>query len=380
MNYSAPYILLIGFYGFMSWWHYAAKEQKHRTWSTVICIIVTLIFWGFRGFIFYDWMSYYPGFLELDITHPFSGYVGTMEPGFALLMTMCKWLVNDFQFFVFLCTLINLSLLSNFILKHFDNFPFGMFLCTCIVGFFLFTDLMRNALSVFIFINAADYIYKRKPTQYFVLCLLALSFHYSSILYFPLYFFAHKNINKWIYSGIFFGGCAIFALKIPIFSSLIELVISFIDADAGNKAYIYLTEVVNKSPGINFVFFEYVLTGSLTILYMKELREQRKEANVYINCLLLFMVMTFYLHEFVTMSFRLSLLFGCGYWIVWNDLIKCFKFENNRKLFIFFIFAYCFLRIYGHTRNIIASYNNILFDTETFQERKSLFNKNYKDR
>lgn len=379
MIYSAPYILLIGFYGFMAWWFYSTDTKKSHMWNIIICLVVSLLFWGFRGFIFYDWMSYYPAFTSLNTQDIANSKIWSMEPGFALLMTISKLIYDDYHFFVFICSAINLGLLSRFIFKHIDNFPFGLFICTCIVGFYLFTDLMRNAISIFIFINAVDYIWERKPLKYYALCLLSITFHYSAILYLPLYFFAHKKINKWIYSLVFFIGCTIFVFNIPILSSTVEFIVSMISPEIEEKIHFYITEIANKKPGINFVFFEYILTASLAIFYMNKLRSVRKSANVYINCLLLFFVMTFYLHEFVTLSFRLSLLFACGYWIIWNDILKCIIYKNNKKIFVIFIFAYCLLRIYGHTRNRLADYNNIIFDSETYQQRQSIFNKNFKE-
>lgn len=379
MIYSVPYILLIALYGFMAWWYDTTKVMNNRTWNIAICMGATLLFWGFRGFVFYDWMGYYPWFLELNLEDPFSSVIWGKEPGFALLMTISKALFNNYHFFVFLCSAINLALLSRFILKHISNFPLGMFICTCICGIFLFTDLMRNAIAIFAFINGIDYIAQRKPLKYFAVCLVAISFHYSSAIYILLYFFAHRRIRKWVFAVVFFAGCAVFALKIPLLSDTLVTVVSLISPELEEMIHFYLTEIANKAPGLNFVFFERVFTGILVICYMDKLRSLRHDADVYINSMLIFMGVNFYLHEFVTFSFRLSLLFSFGYWTIWPDLIKCFSHENNKKLFVIFILGYCFLRTYGHTRNVLAHYDNILFETDTFEQRQSIFNKNYED-
>ncbi|MCI5817425.1 MAG: EpsG family protein [Paraprevotella sp.] len=379
MNFSAPYILLLGFYGFMAWWYHASKSSKSHTWNVIACMVVTLLFWGFRGFIFYDWMSYYPLFQEINIKDISNSNIWSIEPGFALLMIACKITFNNFHFFVFICTTINCILLMRYIIKHVENFPFGIFIYTCIAGIFLFTDLMRNALSIFIFINGIDYISKRKSKKYFLVCTLAMTFHYSSIFFFPLYFFANRKISKWLFAVIFFVGCLIYATQITILSSSIETIVGFINPDIEEKIHFYITEIANNRPGLNIVFFERIFTSIMVICYLDKLRSLRKDANIYINFLLLFMCMNLYLHEFVTMSFRLSLLFGVGYLIIWNDLVKCINIENNKKMFVIFIFAYCFLRLYGHTRNVLANYDNILFEYKTYQQKQSIFNKNFKE-
>lgn len=379
MVYAIPYILLLGFYGVMAWLYKSASAQKARYLNITICMTVTLVFWGFRGFVFFDWMAYYPTFKFLvDDSSITTINLLSTEPGFQILMYCCKSLFNNYSFFVFVCTFINVVLLTRFMLRNIENIPFGLLIITSIVGITLFTDLMRNAISVFVFINAIEYLQKRKPIQYFGLCLIATMFHYSSLLFFPLYFFAHKRIRKWVFALILYVGAIVFALHVPLFITFIDVVVELISPEIEQAIHFYITEVADNAPGMNFVFFERIITGTLVICYMDKLRTIRDDANVYINCLLLFISMNFYMHEFVTMSIRLSMLFACGYWVVWGDLIKCFYYDANRKLYVFFITAYCFLRILGHTQNILAHYDNILFDSETFQERKSMFNKNYK--
>ena len=97
MNFSTPYILLLGFYGFMAWWYHASKSSKNHTWNVIACMVVTLLFWGFRGFIFYDWMSYYPLFQEINIKDISNSNIWSIEPGFALLMIACKITFNNLR-------------------------------------------------------------------------------------------------------------------------------------------------------------------------------------------------------------------------------------------------------------------------------------------
>lgn len=378
MEYAIPYIILIGFYGIMAWWSYSTMSEKVRTSIIWTCFAVTLIFWGFRGFCFYDWMSYYPMYMNVDVSDTsFSNIFLRDEPGFSAWVFFCKYIFDNYVFFAFSCTLINLLLLTRFLLKHVDNYPLGLLICITLGGILLFTDLMRNAISTFIFINALDYIQERKPFKYYIMCLLAISFHYSAMFYLPLYFFMHRRISKRAFGIVFFAGCAIYVLNIPLLSNAAASLLGIINPDLEAKVRFYLTELANSTSIINFVFFERVITGILVICYMDKLRAIRKDANLYINCLLAFFILTFFLHEFVTLSQRLALLFACGYWVIWIDLIKCFSVENNKKLFVLFISFYCFLRILGHTRNVIANYDNVLFDSETFQERQSILNKNF---
>lgn len=375
MIFSIPYILLITFYGFMAWWYQSVQDIKTRMFNIIVCLTVTLLFWGFRGFCFYDWMSYYPIFNNIN-TRGF--FPLTIEPGFTALMMVCKAFYKNWHFFVFICTCINLTLLTRFLYRHTENLPLGLMLFTAMGGLFFMTDLMRNSIAIFIFINSLDYIRERNCLKYMVSCVLAISFHYSAILYIPLYFFLNMKISKWIFAGIFLIGCIIFTLHIPIFTNSLSFILSIVNPDLELKVRFYLLEVANKTPGLDLVFIERLFTGFMVLCFIDKLRALRKDANIFINCILLYFVFTFYFGEFVTLSTRMALLFVCGYWIVWMDLIKCFAINNNRRLYIIIISAYCVLRMIGLTKSVLANYDNILIDSEPYQIRQLIFNKNFK--
>ena len=75
----------------------------------------------------------------------------------------------------------------------------------CFGGIIMSTNLMRNTIAIMIFINAIKYIDERKPIQFFLLCILAITFHLSALMYLPTYFFLHKeSIN---------GFCRHFSLR-----------------------------------------------------------------------------------------------------------------------------------------------------------------------
>lgn len=375
MIFSIPYILLITFYGFMAWWYQSAHAIKAHMLNIIVCLTVTLVFWGFRGFCFYDWVSYYPIYNDIKNSYSFSL---TFEPGFTFLMIVCKAIYNNWHFFVFICTCINLTLLTRFLYRHTDNLPLGLMFFTAMGGLFFMTDLMRNSIAFFIFINSLGYIRERNCLKYMVSCVLAISFHYSAILYIPLYFFLNRKISKWIFAGLFFIGCIIFAFHIPIFANSLSLIIGIINPDLELKVRFYLLEIANKTPGLDIVFFERLFTGIMVFCFIEKLRALRKDANIFINCILLYFVFSFYFGEFVTLSTRMALLFVCGYWIVWIDLIKCFSISNNRRLYILIISVYCVLRMIGLTKSVLANYDNILINSESYQTRQLIFNKNFK--
>jgi hypothetical protein len=203
MIYTLPYIFLVCFFGVLSWWFESTEDEIIRKRIVWLSMASMVLFFGFRGFCFCDWNSYYPIFQKYNLHDLFSLNLidWPYEPGFSMLMVCCKSIVNNYQFFVLVCNVIDMFLLFCFLKRYVKNIPLALMICLCMTGLVLFTDLMRNSISILIFVNSLPYISNRKPIPYFSLCLIGALFHASALLYIPLYFFLHRKINKWVYLG-----------------------------------------------------------------------------------------------------------------------------------------------------------------------------------
>lgn len=378
MIYTIPYILLVCFYGALALWYHSIEDEYTRKRIVIVCVGVWILFFGFRGFCFYDWRSYYPTFLKYNLKDVFTlGFSSfPFERGFMLLMLGCKSVVNNYEFFVLVCTLIDTALLMMFLKRYVKNIPLTLMICLCMNGLALFTDLMRNSISILIFVNSLQYIRKRKPVPYFSLCLVGVLFHASAVLYIPLYFFLHRKINKWVFLGLFIVGNLVYLLQLHVFINLVELMAGFIDRSMKVK----IDEYMSFMPGIGFKisigYLERLFTGILVFCYINKLREMRKDNDMFINLMLLYFMFFFFFSEFRTISMRFSYLFCFGYWILWVDLIKCFSINNNRRLFIVFLAIYCVFKMYGLTNNVICRYDNVLTGAQPYQARECIFRAN----
>lgn len=380
MEFALPYLLFVAFFGLLAFVYESREDVVLRHATVIIAVVSFVVFFGFRGFCFYDWNSYYPAFTHFrprDLSMPIVKW--EYEPGFELLMAACKSVFDNYHFFVFVCTCINTALLLNFLRRHVENIPLAITVCVCMNGIILFTDLMRNSISILIIANAMHYLSQRKALPYFLLCLLAIGFHISSVLYFPLYFFLHRRWPKWLYFGLFFAGNVIYLFHIPLFLAVISIFLGFINPDLQWKVHEYTELMANEEFRLSIGYLERLLTGMLVFLYIDKLRDVRKGNDVFINSILLYLIMFFYFSEFKVVSTRLSMLFTYAYWIIWIDLIKCFAIDNNRRLFVTFLCVYCLFKIYGTTNYVVAKYDNIIFGAEPYHLRKITYDRNFNE-
>ncbi len=381
MENSLAYILLCLFFGCTALYHYCVETGEIRTRLNLLCIVVFFLFFGFRGFVGDDWQSYYVSFQtaswsELSLV-PNNHW--NYEVGFSVLMFACKSIINDYQFFVLICSLVNTLLLSRFLLKRMSNVPLGLMLYICMGGLVMSTNLMRNSIAILIFVNALEYIEQRRPLPYLVMGVLAISFHTSATIYLPLYFFLHRNISKWVYLGVFLVGNAILLLHISLLLPLTELVGRLLNAQMLEKINDYTEMQDTAGFVLSIGYLERLFTGLLVFVYVDRLKMMRQENVVFINALLLYFVMIFMFSEFEEFSKRMSNLFIFAYWILWYDLIKTFSVMNNRRLFIGFIGIYCMMKLVGTASYVSWRYDSTLLGAKSYQERLFIYNRNIPD-
>ena len=372
-----PYVIMISLMGLMAFLYDNTPNDVYKRRLCRCAIALFVFFFGFRGFILSDWIMYYPYFYDCNfnnVIYFFPPVSGNFEPGYTILNLLCRAVYPDYQFFILICCILQLVLLMNFFRDRISNIPLALMVYITFEGLVISTNLMRNSFAILLFMNAIPFMVNRKPFHYFGMCLLALCFHVSALLYFPLYFFFHKPCNKWLFLIIFIISNIIFITHIPVVVQMLSLL--GIDEQVTMKVRAY-TEIYDKSSVISIGYIERLMTGLLVFLYYDELKSIRKGNAVFINAVIAYLTFFFVFSEFAILSKRLSTLFAFGYWIIWIDLIRCFFYENNRRLFYAFVLLYCVLRIGSSTRLPDFKYDNVFLGMQTFQERLLYHNKTY---
>ncbi len=382
MIHALPYILLVIFYGILSILFHQTEDKQRRNYIKVACVGVFVFFFGFRGFIFYDWASYYPLFNAFPdfstlLSTPLSKW-GT-EPAFVLLGVFCKTLYPNYHFFVLICCSINLVLLWMFFKRYSDNIPLSFMLFLAFNGVMISTDLMRNSISILLFANSVRYIEDRKALPFFIINIIGLMFHKTSLLFLPTYFFLHYRFNKWILVIIFVVANAMFLMHIPILKTIINFLSDYVGSSTAFWMTMYTKMDLDAGFGIGFGYLERLMTGILTLCYLNRIRTLRPKSDIFINSVILYIIIFIIFNEFRQVSVRLSNLFSFGYWILWADLIKCFTIRNNRLLFIAFVGIYCVMKVYGNCNYALADYENILTGARPFNERLIFFRQHFSD-
>lgn len=380
MFYPVPYItlcILLGILAVLT--HQHKDDESYCQHMTIGGMCACVIFFGFRGFVFHDWYNYYPGFENLtfyDIQH--YDITKGQELGWLFFQWVCKSVFDNYHFMIFVHSTIVLLLLYRFLRHYTQNILLGIIIYLVFDGFTLSINLLRNSMAIAIFLNALPYLYQRRAIPYVCICLLAANFHFSALVYLPLYFFLHKPINKWVFAILLSIGFFIYMLNVPIFLTVIRLM-GFENDFITNKIEAYTDISMNLKISIGLL--ERLLSGFLIFCYYNKLQTIQKENVMFINTFIIYILAVFLFSEFSEISKRISMIFVFCYWILWLCLIKCFYYSNNRRLFIAFIVIYGLLKVSAPIINQpVCEYDNILLGgIKSYQERKYIFERTFEN-
>lgn len=373
-------MLLIAF-GVCAFFYDHLEDERRKNWLNIGAVALFFIFFAFRGYLYTDWLSYTEylnrvGWDELLHWDPLNSQ--SFEPGFALLALTCKSVFNNYPFLVFVCTVIDTVLFIRFLkYRKVDNLALAFMLFFTFEGLVIMFNLLRNAISMFILMNALQYIEKREPLKYFALCLLALMFHMSAIIFFPLYFFLHIKFSKWVFLGVSVFCVLFFLSNISIVTAMVKML--GLEGMFGGKVEAY-TEYITSARAISVTgLIENLGIVAFVFLYYDEITEKYENHVVIINSLLLFLVMYFMFAEFKTLSSRLATLFYYSYWILWIDVIHVLYLKNNRLLLSSALFIYCAFITVRNIGTPCQEYDNFLFGTKSMEERRTILRRTYQE-
>lgn len=376
MEYSLPYVTLLVCFAIMAL-IYAQRCDREEDKNLCNCIVaisigVFFVFFAFRGYVYTDWTSYSEAYKNVswnDILSITSNKQTAVirEPGYTLLMCICRIFSDEYAFLVVVITTIDTLLLIRF-LKHWDirNVPFVLMLIVAFQGVTIVFNLMRNQIAIFIFLNLIEYIVDRKPVKYFLGCFIAICFHSSSILYLPLYLFIGRRINKWIYLSLFIFFFMFFMSKVSLVSTIINLL--NIEGVVSEKIVAY-TEMFSGERifSITGTIEKVSLVGLIFLLYSR--LTEKKINIILINCLLINYFFYYMCAEFQMMSYRMFLLFEFPYWILWIEILNLVKIPNNKRLVALFLFSLCFYIQVNDYVEPVQEYDNLLFGGKSQAER-----------
>lgn len=341
----------------------------------IFSLLLLILFLGLRGYIGYDWYSYKPNFDKMvtigellkgntQVLH--SGY----ELGFQIYTSFIKTLTNNYFIYNFINVSVDFIILY-FVIKRFSKYPIlSLLLFFGIYGVALEIDMIRNAKSIMLFLLSIKYIEERKILNFGVLNILGILFHYSSILYLPMYFILNVKWNKKFILFLFILGNVYYLSDTRIVMRIIKEYNTFLPIGIGAKLSGYFSIIPLDFPlGFSLYYFERVIMF-LLCWFVSDNLKNKKYGNIMLNSLYISIFFFLYLSEFSIVAMRFGLLFIYSYWFILPMLLEIYP-----KLPIFIVaIAISLFRLNNQINFIgnreVYSYQNILINGDSEENQR----------
>lgn len=163
---------------------YCKKETGKKVWYFALFIILVCVS-GLRYRLGTDSIRYETYYKTIPYLWELSeGYFikTRFEPGFVFLMSFCRGISSDFTLFQFIHTIIVNIAVFNFFYRNTRNIFLGLFLYCMILYIPLNFEVLRESLAIACFLFAWEYFKKNNFLIYYILILLAMSFHIGSAI------------------------------------------------------------------------------------------------------------------------------------------------------------------------------------------------------
>ena len=235
--------------------------------------------------------------------------VSRMEIGYLLLNYLCIKLFDSFQFVFIIMAAFTNYFFYKAMLYEAKRISLGLavFAYGFTIYFWSFI-IIRNMLGIAIIFYALRFIFERKLSKYFLFVTVAVLFHYSLVIFYPIGILYMDRLKKYRIPLAVFS-----VLLIPVFPTIITLL--------GSSLSLILTRFASYTfPQIQFSFGMYVLLCALPLIpfsiYYKKLKAVNQNISLYLS---------FYIISIVLLSFAATATILTRYvYALWPSLIILF--------------------------------------------------------
>ena len=355
------------------------KLQYLRRKVFLIGFFLILFFVGFRYKLGSDWLSYitmYDQVIPLQLLFQgdnLSFSSDFIEPGFKILMSISKELGINYAFFVFLLTLFNTGSLFYFLYKNeIRNKLIFLALVLILTTFYEF-DILRQSLALHVVLLSliGDKIKFWKLVSF---TLLAMTFHYTAVIFIGFYFFQKLNITHRGVVILFLIYFTSLFISIPLITTVLKILQPFV---AGTTAAIF-SKVVTLIQGFGFqrsISFTSILNLVFLFLLARRIKTLKLSSSeiLLVKVFLFYIIINILFKEIQEVADRFSYYFNIGIAFMFCLLNDFILIRKKKMILICVPLLFIIMRLTLHFKDVgiwygQTPYRNYLFISESDEQ------------
>lgn len=305
-----------------------------------ICINIFIIFFGFRGDIGDDYTYYYHYYHSVNISD-----LLFYAPGYGVLNLLFSYFNLPFHCFLAFLSIITNGMLAVFLWKKNINFPFAFLVFFALGGVVNEVDFIRNIICILLFAYSTSYIRKQNLKKFLLLNIGGFLFHYSALLYIPMYWLFQHSMDRASYAKMMCICFLLSFLKLPLLD-FIPYCLDSIDLSYIKHIQKYFVLFKNQELFFSFGTIERVLTGFAIYYYYDRLKNERY-GQIIIGSYTIYFVCYEVLSKYAVLATRFANLYVFCYWLLW-PLIVDYQSTTKRRILVTSIMCfYMICRLIG---------------------------------
>lgn len=308
---------------------HALKRNENIFFAILLFFLI--FFSGTRLATGWDWWEYelffdsLPTFNQALLNYNSDFFNHFFEPGFKLYTLILKNIFNNFEIFLLFSSFISISLVGISI-KRIARYPFeSLLLYVVIIYLYVEFSVIRQSISIGIFILSLKFIKEKCFYKYFLCCLVSGLFHVSGFLLLFLYFILNKDFNRKHCILFILLGC--FAFNLNFISLLLSPLIPYF----GSISWKLLEYIQSNAREMSLGVLEtFVITVVFVILSNKIKFMINGYGRIFLNMQLISFFLVFYCHEVFIMADRFKFYFLFSVVFIFPELLRLCKLKNKR--------------------------------------------------
>ncbi|MEG1451024.1 MAG: EpsG family protein [Cetobacterium sp.] len=344
-------LLLLGLYDVFG------QNLKIKERLLKVIVIFLIIFLGTRGLLGWDWYFYYPSFLNETYIY---------EKGYMIYTTFIAGIYRNYIFYQLITGTIDIVVLY-YIFKKYCKFPILTFaIFFSIQGLQMEVELLRNMKAIILFLISIKYIEERKIFPFLLLNFVGITFHWSALIYLPMYYILNFKYNKKFIVSVFILGSICYVFDIKILANLLEKLEFITSGPLKEKILNYRSILpVESFRGLNLFYFERLVLFFIAYFYEKN--------NILKNSAYIWISIFLFTSELSIVSVRIGILFIYSVWIIFSRGVEIENKKISYSLLSVILFL-CGFRLHNNLNfpgnKINYRYQNAIFNKLDYEKRE----------
>lgn len=350
-------ILLITFI-LSSWqdvFHSSTIRSPQRIKLYNICVLILILISTLRWELGTDWDTYYLFYNHFS-SITFDSY---MEPGFNLFTSINKAIVPCYTFHLFLMGLIAIGCVA-ITIQRYSVYPF----VSMLVWFSMSLSNLfpvRQTIAIALLVYGTKYIIQKEKFKFIVLLIIAISLHYSAIVFGLAYYVFNRRYSR----------------KVLVISAFISILVSItMENTISNLLYIvggnffeeklsyYISENSDNTFGSAYSTHEILLKGIVNrsllffipLLFLEKKRQTDTLLNGFFNLYSFAFVLFVLLVPISPVLGRLATYYDYSQFFLIPYFFKISFTRKSLYVIFFLVIVYCSIRFNGVVQNYKDEY------------------------